>query len=506
MAAMRILATAPILLLALVLGACGPSSSSRPGAAALVPENVIVYGEVTLDPEGDDEQAVRDIAARFPGGEDLPAQIAKGLNKSFKDDGVDYARDVEPVLGEKAVFFLSEIKGEDEAEGAAIFEVEDEDAARELLEKGDEKIEKRSYEGTEILKGDEDDVEGAVLDDSVVIGSPKAVEAAIDTSAGGGSIEDSDKATEALERFDDPLAAVYLDGDELVDSLGPAAQAAGPLVKVLAEPYAIGISAESDAVVIDSTVPPAVAQLAFPLLFGSGTDALGELPADAWAAGGQPQVGESIQRLLELVPEAERGVAEDQVRAATGLDLREDILAWMGDLTFFVRGTSVDTVDGGLAIETEDPDAARRTLDALERVASRETSDGEQIAPLAIDGAEDGFTITFPDAPEPVHLALGENRVVAAYGDEAAKDLLDPSETLADDEAFTSAGERLGAGFAVGSYVDIGPVLELAESAGAASSPEYEQAKPYLEPFARVVAGTKEEGDTLVSRTRIEFR
>ncbi|CAN5548638.1 hypothetical protein BH20ACT19_BH20ACT19_12480 [soil metagenome] len=49
-------------------------------------------------------------------------------------------------------------------------------------------------------------------------------------------------------------------------------------------------------------------------------------------------------------------------------------------------------------------------------------------------------------------------------------------------------------------------MLELAESAGAASDPEYEQAKPYLEPFARLVAGTKEDGDAVLSRTRIELR
>lgn len=503
---MRYFITASVVMLALGLAACG--QSERPGAAGLVPRDAIVYGEVTLDPEGDEEQAVRDIAARFPGGEDLPAQIAKGLNETFKDDGVDYTKDVEPVLGEKAVFFVSDIEGEDDAEGAAIFEVEDEDAARELLEKGDEKVEKRSYEGTEILTNDNGDVEGAVLEGSVVVGTPKAVEATIDTSGGGDSIEDSDQASDSLESFDDPLVAVYLDGEQLVDSLGPAAAAAGPFVKLLAEPYALGVSVESDAVVVDSTIPPAVSNLVFPFLFGSGGGGLEELPGDAWAAGGQPEVGESLGRLLELAEQSEGFDAdvEGQVKAATGLDLDEDLLAWMGDLTFFVRGAAADQLGGGVAIETSDPDASRRALEAFERLATRQASPSETVGPLTVDGADDGFTLRSPDVPEPLHAALGGERVVLAYGDAAAEDLLDPSETLAENEDFTGAAERLGEGFTASSYIDVPTALALVESTGATSDPDYEQARPYLEPFARVVAGAKEDGDSLVSRTRIELR
>jgi len=58
----------------------------------------------------------------------------------------------------------------------------------------------------------------------------------------------------------------------------------------------------------------------------------------------------------------------------------------------------------------------------------------------------------------------------------------------------------------VANFLDFAPILELAESEGASSDPEYGEAKPYLEPFARLVAGTRKDGDVVLSRTRVELR
>jgi hypothetical protein len=97
-------------------------------------------------------------------------------------------------------------------------------------------------------------------------------------------------------------------------------------------------------------------------------------------------------------------------------------------------------------------------------------------------------------------------RVTIALGDESAEALLEPADTLGDDPDFSDAAERLGDEFEVGNYFDIAPILELADNEGAAEDPEYQEVKPYLEPFARVVAGTKKDGDVVLSRSRVEFR
>lgn len=502
---MRSPAAAACLLAVVALGGCG--SDGAPGPAALVPKESIVYGQVTLDPEGDQEEAVAALAARFPGGDDLSEQIEKGLTKTLRDDGLDYEKDVKPWLGGEAVFFLSDAS-EDKAEGAAVIETDDGDAALEAFEKaGKGKAKKRSYEGVDIFVDSE--TAYAVVDTSAVIGSEKGVRAAIDTSEeGADTIEDSDRAMEALDSLDDPLAAVYVDGRRLIGVLGGAeAKLAAPFLKAFSEPYVVGFDVESDALVVDSTIPKALSAFILPL-FGSGTEALDALPGDAWFAAGQPELGKTLEELLDLVRDsgAFGAEVEEQFEAATKLDLRQDVLSWMGDLTVFSRGTSEAELEVGVAIQTSDPAASRRALDAVRRLIARQASGSEKVSPLALSGGGDGFTLTTPGLNEPVHAALRDRQVVIAYGDSAAADLFEPSDTLGDNSDFSAASDRLGDGFAVGNYLDFGPVLELAESEGASEDPDYEEAKPYLVPLARLIAGTKEDGDVVVSRTRIEVR
>lgn len=486
----------------------GCGQSETPGPAALVPKDSIIYGQVTLDPEGDQEKAVTELAARFPGGDDLAQQIEKGLTQTLREDGLDYSKDVKPWLGGEAVFFVSEA-GEDKFEGAAVMETKDGDAALQTFEKADDgKAKKRSYEDTDVF------VDGgtsyAVVDDFAVIGSEDGVKAAIDSSQeGADTIEDSDRTMEALGRLDDPLAAVYIDGRRFFTSLGGAqAELAAPFLKAFDEPYVVGFKAEPDAVVVDSTIPRAVSTFLLPLALGSGTEALEALPEDAWFAAGQPEIGKALEQVLDLVMESGTFGADaaEGFKAATGLDLREDVLSWMGDLTVFSRGTSMADLAAGAAIQTSDPAASRRALAAARRLIARQASGRERVLPLSLAGGGDGFTLDSPDLPRPVHVAVRGEKVVIAYGDDAANDLFDPRDTLGEDDDFRAASDRLGEGFTTANYIDIVPILRLAENEGAAEHPDYEKARPYLEPFTRAVAGTKEDGDVVISRTRIEVR
>lgn len=495
------------LIAAALLGACGNDGAGG-SPAALVPEDSAVYGVATLDPQGDSESAVRDIAARFPGGDELDAQIEKGLAKTFREDGLDYAEDVKPWLGDEVVFFVSNIR-EDDADAAAVLQTTDEDAARKAFEKaGAGKAKERSYEGSDYLL--EDETAYGVVEGHAVVGTERGFKATVDTAADGKSIEDAERVEEAFDRLpDDTLASVYFDGRKLLGSLGPEGALIAPFIEIFDEPYVLGLSAESDAVVLDSTLPAQVGGLATPLFFGSGTDAVPELPADSFYAAGQPELGKSIQSIVRLLAGAAGGEQqlEQQVQAATGLDLSDDILGWMGDLGAFARGTSVDELGAGAVIETKDPAVSRRTIEALGRLARREADPGTRIGPLTLPGGGDGFTLHAPELPAPVHVVQRGERVAIALGGQAAEELLEPRDTLADDPGFSDAAERLGEGFEVSNYVDLAPIFELAESEGADSDAGYREAKAYLKPFARVVAGTKEEDDdVLLSRTRVEFR
>jgi len=503
---MRTPAAVLTLVLALIQAGCGDSGSGSP-ASGLVPEGAAVYGTFTLDPKGDQESAVRDIAARFPGGDDIDAQIEKGLSEAFRESGLDYGDDVEPWIGEEAAFFVSGVR-EDDADAAVVVETTDEDAAQEAFEKaGPGEAKERSYEGTDYLLRDE--TASGVVEGRAVIGTEAALKAAVDTAESGDSIEGVERVEEALDRLpDDPLASVYFDGRKLLSAIGPGGALLAPFVQVFDEPYVLSLSVESDAVVLDTTLPAALSAFAAPLLFGRGTDAVLDLPADSFYAAGQPEVGDTITTLVDLFAAAAGGreQIDQQVRAATGLDLEKDILAWMGDLGAFASGTSVEELGAGAVIETKDPGTSRRTIEVLGRLARREADSDATFGPLTLPGGGDGFSVESPELPKPAHVVQRGERVAIALGDESAQALLEPGDTLGEDAGFNDAAERLGDGFEVANFLDFAPILELAESEGASSDPEYGEAKPYLEPFARLVAGTRKDGDVVLSRTRVELR
>jgi hypothetical protein len=199
-----------------------------------------------------------------------------------------------------------------------------------------------------------------------------------------------------------------------------------------------------------------------------------------------------------------RDVVEQQFTAATGLDLEKDVLAWMGDFGVFARGASVAELDGALVVETKDEAASGRFLAALERLVKGQGAQagGLEIGPLQAPGGGDGFTVAGAGIPKPVHAFQRNGRVVFAYGDAAATDAVDPSETLGDSPDFSSARDSLG-DYNVSFYVLMQPIFDLVDSTEAAADADWQKAKPYLEPLSALVAGTSGEGDDVKSAAKL---
>ena len=76
------------------------------------------------------------------------------------------------------------------------------------------------------------------------------------------------------------------------------------------------------------------------------------------------------------------------------------------------------------------------------------------------------------------------------------EEALSPDETLADSDRFGNATEALGDDMTTSFYLDFLPILQLVESSGqAASDPDYQSAKPYLDALDFLAAGSKIDGD-----------
>jgi Protein of unknown function (DUF3352) len=501
----RILLTLTALTTAIALAAgCGNDGASSSGAGSLAPGGSLVYGEATLRPEGDQKAAIEQLVSKFPGEGGAGDRIKQLMEKAFaeSDSNLSYEQDIEPWLGDEAAFFVSsmEMAGE-EPDAAFLVATEDEDATVAAIEKeGD--VRKADHRGRDVYIPSDEEGAAAVVDGWLVLGNVGGVRAAIDTAEDGEPIEDDDRFRDTLEDApEDRLGFVYVNTPGFARQLqgSPGAALLGQFREMFAEPVLVTADADENGVRFEGTVPASLLA-AFPIV-AEGSGAAGELPADSWVALAQPDLGETIEGYLELGASAAGGrdFLEQQFEMSTGLDLQEDVIAWMGDWSAFVRGRSVDELDGAMVVETEDEAASGRFIDAVARLGRKNAEPGTRVGPLELSGGGEGVTVTGPSLDKPIHLFQRDGKVVGAYGDAAAQAALDPGETLAGSSAFTQAQEALGDDYAISFFLAVEPILALADSAGASSDEDWQEARPYLEPLGALVGGARKDGDKVRS-------
>jgi len=501
-----LLTLAALSIAALVAVGCGKQDEAASGASELVPAGSVIYGEATLKPEGDQKEAIDAILAKFPGGgqagDKLKDLIEKGMRES--DAPITFKEDIEPWLGDEAAFFVANLSPTGDAQSAAgLIATDDEDKAREALEKSAEgKLKKQSYKDVEYLTDDTDEA-GAVFDGFVVLGTEEGVKAAIDTSKGGKKLSEDESYKNALDdAADDRLGFFYMNSPELLRSLRESgAPLPGSFGKFFKEPLVATLDADKDGVVFEGTVPEEIGRASF---FGQASDLLEDLPGDSWLGMAQTDFG----KLVDFYVDAFAGVAggrdaiEQQLKAATGLDLQRDVIDWMGDFGVFVRGTSVAELDGALIVETKDEAASGRFISALERLAKSQGQGAVQIGPLDAPGGGKGFTAKGSGIPKPIHVFQKGGRVVFAYGDAAASDAVNPANKLGDAADYTATRESLG-DYDISFFLLTKPILDLVESTEAATDADWQKAKPYLEPLNALVGGTSGDGDSLRSAVKL---
>jgi hypothetical protein len=502
---LRALLTTTVLITAIAFAAgCGNSGSSSSDAASLSPAGSLLYGEATLRPEGDQKAALNDLVSKFPGEGNAGDRIGRWLEMlvAESDSGLSYEQDIEPWLGDEAAFFISAVapSGE-EADAAFLVATEDEDATVDAIEK-EGSTRKTEHEGHDLYVASDQEGAAAVVDGWLALGTPRGVKAAIDTADGGEPLEDVERYQQTLEEAPkDRLGFLYVDMPGVYRELErtPGAAMLGQFRQMFDEPVLVTANADEAGVRLEGTVPASMLG-AFPFV-AEGSGAAGELPADSWLALAQPDLGETVEGFLDLAGGGPGGrdAIRQQLEAFTGLDLDRDVLSWMGDWGAFVRGTSVAELEGAVFIETDDKAASGRVIDAIARVARRSGEPGMRVTPLQLSGGGEGITARGGELGKPVHLFQRDGRVVAAYGDAAARDALDPAETLADSPAFTQAEDALGGDYAISFFLAIEPLLELAESEGAGADEDWEKVKPYLEPLGALASGARREGDNLSS-------
>jgi hypothetical protein len=195
----------------------------------------------------------------------------------------------------------------------------------------------------------------------------------------------------------------------------------------------------------------------------------------------------------------ERVVA--QVRASTGLDLEKDVIAAIGDVGVFIRGSSAASVGGGLVVQSPDGATLRRTVHRLPALIRRAGGGRARV----ISRGSRGFDVTSARASNPVQVRMSAGGAVAAYGSAALRAAEHPAGRLGDTPLFRSAAAAVGERPTL--FVDFAPALNLAaRSAGHRGGQRVQRVLPRLHKPQYLAVGVRGDGDSDVLRAVLGLR
>jgi hypothetical protein len=507
--------------MAITAVACGQSASGGDAnPASLVPADAGLYLEAAVRPEGDRRGNALAAAGKVLRTDDPAGRLEQLFDDALANEGEDFtwARDFAPWVGEEAGMTVSDLEAA-EPSFAFVLTTTDAEAAKAAIEKaarsGETTYSKRSYDGID-YQVDDDGTAVGLIDDFVVIATEKAFKRTADVRDGGKTLADSDRYKSAIDDLaDDRLGLMFVDMKTLIDaSLAKDPESAAqfeqvkqflPLDKL--GPTVASLQADGDAIVVDSAttgVPEGPFRTLIELTSGAKTELMADLPGDAWGAFALPKLGETAKTMFSSFAGAIGGAAAAaEVKRSTGLDLEQDIFSWIGDAGLFVRGATEQELDGALVIQSTDDAKASAAFGKIIGLIGKEA--GARPDPIQLEGAESAFSLTTPGAEKPIVLARGEGRVVAAYGEEAAKAALDPATQLGDSELYGDAKAALEDGMEPGFLLSMPAVLELIDAVGETDA-DYDKVKPYLETLNAITSAGKVDGDTAKSRIAVTLK
>ncbi len=477
-------------LIALPAG-CGGGDSSGSDAATLAPPGTPVFVEGTLQPTGELKSNTDAVAQQVAGIDDLGEYVVEELESSASDEGepFDYAKEVEPWLGERAGVFFEKYDGDEFSGVGAIVESTDTDATREFIDKHN--------------SGDEGKVVGMV-GDFLVVAEDQKVFNEVEEASEGDSLADEDTFAEAISAASDgSLADVYVDVGHLIDQSGGQID---PTARQILRNAGID---PSEATAVASIVPGSD-QVAIELSSdlageeaptGDASALLGELPGDAFAGIAVSGFGKQVEEALDSLDEegVPGTIPPHQLKKGLkelGIDL-EALTGSLQDAGVFAVGSSESSLGGALVLSTEGSQATETIANIGKLLRSVHIA-----GVTALSGKYSGFSIRSDELGEkPIVVAAKEGRIAIGYGlpatlagllSEAGK-----GRTLSENPAYGDAVASLG-DTPIGGFADGPAALRLADSLISESG--FEEAKKYLKGIRFLALGSAAQGELATAK------
>jgi Protein of unknown function (DUF3352) len=477
--------------IALIAG-CGGSSSSGSDLASMAPPGTPVFVEGTLRPEGELKSNVDAIAKQVAGVDNLGGLIVEELESEASSEGepVDFAREVEPWLGERGAAFFERLEGEDFTGTGVVVESTDTEATQEFVDKHDEDLEGKV---------------AGVIGDFLVVAEDQKVFREVEEASEGEALGDEDTFTKAISAASDgSLADVYVDVGKLIDQNG--GQIDPNARKILQN---AGID-PSEATAVASIVPGSE-QIAVELSSdlggqeaptGDASGLLGELPGEAFAGFAVTGFGEQLSELLDSLDEEgiSGTVPPHQLKKGlkeVGIDL-EAIAGSLQEAAIFASGVNESSLGGALVVSTKG-DKATAAVENIGLLLRQVHVSGV----TALSGKYSGFSIRSDElGSKPLVVAATEGRLAIGYGlPQTVAGLTSGSsgKTLSDDPDYQAAVSSLGE-TPISGFADGPAALHLADALIPNSEEGFEKAKKYLKSISFLALGSASQGELATAK------
>jgi Protein of unknown function (DUF3352) len=495
---------------------CGGSSSSSGELAKLAPPRTPIFIEAAIRPSGELKTNTDAAAQKIAGIDNLGEYVVEKLESSAREGGepFDYAKEVEPWLGERAAAFFERVEGGNPSRPGVVVETTDTGATREFIASQTSKSKvpyrKGSYEGVEFEVGGEEGDAIGVIGDFLAIGDDEAVFREMVDASNGESLSGEDRFSSAISAASEgSLADAYVDVGALIQESGgeidPSAR------KVLEN---AGLDPSKATAVV--SVVPGSDQVEIDLSSdlggekapsGDASKLLESLPSSSFAAFAATGFGEQLQEALnELDAQGIPGtVPPHQLKKGVkelGIDL-EGLVGSLEDAAVFATGNSERSLGGALVLTANGSQAS----EAVERAAT--LARAFHVGGVSVLGGKaSGFSIHSSElGSKPLVVAAEGERVAIGYGTPQTLLGLRPNsgKTLADNPAYEEAVAALG-GAPIGGFVDGEAALKLADALVPPSDQGYREAKKYLRNIGYLAIGTGTEGELATAKVIVGLK
>lgn len=512
-----------VLLLALAavvvaaVAGCGGSSDSDSDVASLAPAGAPLYIEATVRPGGELSENVESLAKNVAGIDDVGGRIVEEIEGSALDSGetLDFDKEVEPWLGEKAGLSFRGYDGEDFDGSAFAIETTDSAAAEEFVDQHASSeagpASDASFEGVDYKVEKDDGQAVGVVDDMLVIAEDEATFNAVIEAADGESLAEQEPFAKAMGGAPSGgFATVFIDIGLLIEASGGTID---PETQQFLETAGIepkeatavaSLVPGTDKVEIDFATdalgqnPPA----------GDASQLLGEMPGGAVAAAAAAAVGDPLGEAIDSFDKTgiPGEIPPNQFKEAlkgAGIDL-DQISASIGDVAAFAEGNTERNLTGALVIETSGEQEATNTVANVGLFLRKAGIAGF----TALSGKATGFSIRDDDlGREPLVVAAEGERIAISYGLAASALALRAGEgsTLSSNPQYKEAVAALG-DTPISAFVAGPAALTLAEDLLSTDDLEgLEEARPFLDKVSFLAAGSGSSGDLATAKLIVGF-